>query len=53
MTNHIHTQIDIGAPIGTVWDVLTDLAAYREWNPFVLEASDSSRKMCSPLTSAP
>lgn len=27
---------EIAAPAATVWDVVTDLAAYPEWNPFVV-----------------
>jgi hypothetical protein len=33
-----HT-VDIEAPAHRVWDVLTDTAAYPEWNPFIVEAS--------------
>ena len=29
------TEIDIAAPAARVWDVLTDFAAYPEWNPFI------------------
>jgi hypothetical protein len=31
----IHTEIEINAPAKTVWRVLTDFAAYPDWNPFV------------------
>lgn len=31
----IRTEIDIDAPPAMVWDVLTDVAAYGEWNPHV------------------
>ena len=31
----IHTEIEIHAPAERVWRVLTDFAAYPEWNPFV------------------
>ena len=26
---------DIDAPVASVWDVLVDVAAYRQWNPFL------------------
>jgi hypothetical protein len=35
----IQTQIEIAAPAETVWRVLTDFAAYPEWNPFVRRAA--------------
>lgn len=31
----IHTEIEINTPAEKVWKVLTDFAAYPEWNPFV------------------
>ena len=31
----IHTEIEINAPAEKVWRVLTDFAAYPDWNPFV------------------
>ena len=31
----IDTQIEINAPAEKVWRVLTEFAAYPEWNPFV------------------
>ena len=33
MTITISTTVDIDAPSNLVWDVLTDFAAYRDWNP--------------------
>jgi hypothetical protein len=33
MSITISTTVDIDAPSNLVWDVLTDFAAYRDWNP--------------------
>ena len=34
----IATAVEIDAPPARVWEVLVDLPAYREWNPFIVEA---------------
>jgi hypothetical protein len=36
MTDTIATEIDIAAPVATVWDALTDYAAYADWNPYLV-----------------
>jgi hypothetical protein len=35
----IETATEIDAPPSRVWSVLADLPSYREWNPFIVEAS--------------
>jgi hypothetical protein len=35
----IATVVEIDAPPARVWSVLVDLPAYREWNPFIVEAT--------------
>jgi hypothetical protein len=34
----LHTEIEIAAPVETVWHILTDLDRYHEWNPFIQRA---------------
>ena len=31
----IHTEIEINAPVNTVWTILMDFEKYSEWNPFI------------------
>ncbi len=38
MKHELHTTVDIDAPIEVVWDILTDLEQYPDWNPFVVSA---------------
>jgi hypothetical protein len=38
MLKTLTTEIDIAAPRERVWQVLSDLTAYREWNPFIVQA---------------
>jgi hypothetical protein len=38
MAKRLSAQVDIHATPERVWEVLTDLAAYPEWNPFIVRA---------------
>ena len=39
MAAELRTFVDIDASPERVWDVLTDVPAYPEWNPFIVEAA--------------
>ena len=38
MARIITTNITVPAPVEDVWDTLTDLAGYQDWNPFIKAA---------------
>jgi len=35
MYRRIETSIDIAAPSRSIWNVLSDLPAWKDWNPFI------------------
>ncbi len=39
----LHAATEIDAPAERVWKVVSDLAAYAEWNPFIVRASGEVR----------
>jgi hypothetical protein len=39
MRYELHTDIEIEAPAEVVWEVLTDLDHYEDWNPFVTSSA--------------
>jgi hypothetical protein len=39
MGRQLHTEVEIQASAERVWEVLTDFAAYHEWNPFIVQAA--------------
>jgi hypothetical protein len=43
MGKQLHATIEIDATPERVWQVLTDLAAYPDWNPFITRASGTAR----------
>jgi hypothetical protein len=40
----LRTEVEIDAPPERVWAVLTDFAAYHEWNPFITQISGPLRE---------
>ena len=34
----LRSEVEIAAPVRIVWEVLTNMQAYREWNPLIVEA---------------
>jgi len=38
MHYELRTEVEIAAPIEVVWETLTDLATYPDWNPFIVSA---------------
>lgn len=40
----IRTEITIQASASTVWNVLTDFDAFKDWNPFMIQASGTAAK---------
>lgn len=44
----IDKTLEINAPSEVVWEVITDFASYKEWNPFILEC-ESSLKPGDPI----
>jgi hypothetical protein len=43
MGKQLHTTIEIDATPEQVWQVLTNFAAYPDWNPFITRASGTAR----------
>lgn len=39
----LHAETEIDAPAGRVWEILSDLPAYGEWNPFITSAAGELR----------
>ena len=39
----LHAAVRIDAPAERVWEVVSDLTAYAEWNPFIVKASGDLR----------
>ena len=45
----IEKEVEINAPAAVVWEVITDLARYPEWNPFCLKC-ESTLMPGDPIT---
>jgi hypothetical protein len=39
MAKQLHAEVEIQATPDRVWAVLTDFAAYQDWNPFIVQAT--------------
>jgi hypothetical protein len=39
MAKQLNAEIEIEATADRVWEVLTDFAAYQDWNPFIVQAA--------------
>jgi hypothetical protein len=39
MTKQLQAEVEVQASPERVWEVLTDFAAYPDWNPFIVKAS--------------
>jgi hypothetical protein len=39
MNHELHTTIDIDATPAIVWEILTDLTGYSDWNPFITSSA--------------
>lgn len=37
----VRAEVEVDAPVERVWEVLTDLAAYPDWNPFTRRVESS------------
>jgi hypothetical protein len=43
LMREIWTGTEIDAPASTVWDIISDLEGYQDWNPFIVEARGELR----------
>jgi hypothetical protein len=39
MAKQLHADVEIEATPDRIWSVLTDFAAYHDWNPFIVQAT--------------
>jgi hypothetical protein len=46
MSKNFHTFVDIASTPDRAWQVLTDFAAYPQWNPFIVEAQGAAHIGC-------
>jgi hypothetical protein len=50
MVKALVTEIDIDAPRQRVWQILVELPAYQEWNPFIVEVAAGRAQVGDRLT---
>ena len=43
MAKQLNAEIEVEASPDRVWEVLTDFAAYQQWNPFIVQATGQAR----------
>jgi uncharacterized protein YndB with AHSA1/START domain len=39
MSRQLRAEVEVEASPERIWEVLTDFAAYRQWNPFIVEGA--------------
>ncbi|HEX3212858.1 MAG TPA: SRPBCC domain-containing protein, partial [Actinomycetota bacterium] len=42
MSRQLQAEVEVNGSAEQVWEVLTDFAAYHEWNPFIVQAAGTA-----------
>ena len=50
MAKQLSAQVEIDATPERVWQVLTDLGAYAEWNPFIVSSAGTRPRVSGSPT---
>ena len=48
MSRQLQAEVEVHGSAEQVWEVLTDFAAYHEWNPFIVQAAGDARARAAP-----